>query len=968
MTGSDKTNTSNAAADGFRDTVFLPKTSFPMRGNLPTREPELLARWQELDLDGKILAQSEGRPLFVLHDGPPYANGNLHIGHALNKILKDVINRSHRMTGYAVHYVPGWDCHGLPIEWKVEEEYRKAKRDKDSIPVLQFRGECRAWAAKWLDVQMCEFQRLGVQGEWGHRYSTMDYSSESAIVGEIGKFLLNGALYRGLRPVMWSPIEKTALAEAEIEYHDHKSTTIYVAFPIITDPTSAGALRDVSAVIWTTTPWTIPANRAIAYNPEITYVVLRADETAADAAIAPGMKLLVAERLVEQVCRDCGILEHHILYTMPGSALNGAIAAHPLRGQGYDFDVPMLAAEYVTDDAGTGLVHIAPSHGEDDFAVGKANGIEIPELIADDGRYVERVPLFAGTHVFKASDPVCAALSETMTKAVESDSVPNGLLARGELVHSYPHSWRSRKPIIYRATPQWFIRMDGENRIREKALQALGDVTFVPAQARNRLTSMVADRPDWCISRQRAWGVPIAVFVNRQTGEVLRDAAVMDRIVAAFREDGADAWYDSDPSRFLGNDYNTADFEQVFDVVDVWFESGSTHSFVLNKPGLSFPADLYLEGSDQHRGWFQSSLLESVGARGVAPYRTLVTNGFVLDEQGRKMSKSLGNVIAPQDVNDSLGADILRLWVMNSDTNDDLRIGKEILKQQGELYRRLRNTLRWLLGALDGYTDAEAVPYENLPELEKWVLHRLTEFDAMMRQAVATHEWVGVYPALHGFCTTDLSAFYFDVRKDAIYCDAPDSLRRRAARTVLDVLHRCLATWLAPVLVFTADDAWTARFGKDSSVHLEAFPVIPEEWNDPELGDRWTTLRAVRRIITTEIETARRSGQIGSSLQAAIELPVYEDKVSLFDGVDWADLAIVSQAEFSIIPEEAPQPENGAGVPCGVPVVSVADGEKCVRCWKVLPEVGQNAAYPTLCVRCADVVASGLACSSATGH
>ncbi|MCE0744515.1 isoleucine--tRNA ligase [Acetobacter sicerae] len=968
MTGSDKTNTSNAEADGFRDTVFLPKTSFPMRGNLPKREPELLARWQELDLDGKILAQSEGRPLFVLHDGPPYANGNLHIGHALNKILKDVINRSHRMTGFAVHYVPGWDCHGLPIEWKVEEEYRKAKRDKDSIPVLQFRGECRAWAAKWLDVQMGEFQRLGVQGEWNHRYSTMDYSSESAIVGEIGKFLLNGALYRGLRPVMWSPVEKTALAEAEIEYHDHKSTTIYVAFPIITDPTSAEALRDVSAVIWTTTPWTIPANRAIAYNPEITYVVLRADETAADAAIAPGMKLLVAERLVEQVCKDCGILEHHILYTMPGSALNGAIASHPLRGQGYDFDVPLLAAEYVTDDAGTGLVHIAPSHGEDDFAVGKANGIEIPELIADDGRYVDHVPLFAGTHVFKAADPVCAALSESMAKAVEEDAAPNGLLARGELVHSYPHSWRSRKPIIYRATPQWFIRMDGENRIREKALRALGDVTFVPAQARNRLTSMVADRPDWCISRQRAWGVPIAVFVNRQTGEVLRDAAVMERIVAAFREEGADAWYDSDPSRFLGNEYNAADFEQVFDVVDVWFESGSTHSFVLNQPGLRFPADLYLEGSDQHRGWFQSSLLESVGTRGVAPYRTLVTNGFVLDEQGRKMSKSLGNVIAPQDVNDSLGADILRLWVMNSDTNEDLRIGKEILKQQGELYRRLRNTLRWLLGALEGYTDAEAVPYEELPELEKWVLHRLTEFDGMMRQAVETHEWVGVYPALHGFCTTDLSAFYFDVRKDVIYCDGKDSLRRRAARTVLDVLHRCLATWLAPVLVFTADDAWTARFGKDSSVHLESFPVVPEEWNDPELGDRWTTLRAVRRIITTEIETARRSGLIGSSLQAAIELPVYEDQVSLFDSVDWTDLAIVSQAEFSIIPETAPQPENGAGVPCGVPAVSVAEGEKCVRCWKVLPEVGQNAAYPTLCVRCADVVANGLFCAPAAGN
>ncbi|GBQ23110.1 isoleucyl-tRNA synthetase [Acetobacter estunensis NRIC 0472] len=968
MTGSDKTNTNGAAADGYRDTVFLPTTSFPMRGNLPKREPELLAHWKEMDLDGKILVASEGKPLFVLHDGPPYANGHLHIGHALNKILKDVINRSHRMSGYAVHYVPGWDCHGLPIEWKVEEEYRKAKRDKDSIPVLQFRAECRAWAAKWLDIQMSEFQRLGVQGEWSRRYSTMDYSSESAIAEEIGRFLLNGALYRGLRPVMWSPVEKTALAEAEIEYHDHTSTTIHVAFPIIKDPTPDHALAGASAVIWTTTPWTIPANRAIAFNPDITYVVLEVDDAAPEAFIAPGARLIVAADLVDQVCASCGIAAHHILHSLPGSALTGAVAAHPLRGQGYDFDVPLLPAEFVTADAGTGLVHLAPSHGEDDFSVCRANGIEVPELVADDGRYVEHTPLFAGVHVFKAADPVCDALRAVMEKSRETGSPAAGLVSRGELVHSYPHSWRSRKPVIYRATPQWFIRMDGETNIRTNALRALNDVTFVPAQARNRLTSMVADRPDWCISRQRAWGVPIAVFVNRRTGEVLRDAVVMERIVAAFRTEGADAWYDSEPSRFLGNEYDAAEYEQVFDVVDVWFESGSTHAFVLGQPGLRFPADLYLEGSDQHRGWFQSSLLESVGTRGVAPYRTLVTNGFVLDEQGRKMSKSLGNVIAPQDVNDTLGSDILRLWVMNSDTNDDLRIGKDILKQQGELYRRLRNTLRWLLGALEGFSEEEALPYEQLPELEQWVLHRLTDFNSMIRKAVDTHEWVGVYPALHGFCTTDLSAFYFDVRKDTIYCDAPDSVRRRAARTVLDVLHRCLTTWLAPVLVFTADDAWTARFGQDTSVHLEAFPELPEQWRNPELDARWATLRAVRRIVTTEIETARRSGLIGSSLQASVELPVYEDQVDALAGIDWAELAIVSQAEISVIADKAPRDEHGNIVmPCGVPVVIVADGAKCERCWKVLPEVGQDSAHPTLCVRCADVVSHAHSCSSVGG-
>ncbi|MBO1360360.1 isoleucine--tRNA ligase [Acetobacter sacchari] len=952
----------NAAPDIYRETVFLPVTSFPMRGNLPTREPDLLARWDALELDRKIADAAKGRPVFTLHDGPPYANGHLHIGHALNKILKDVINRSHRMSGYAVHYVPGWDCHGLPIEWKVEEEYRKAKKDKDAVPVLQFRAECREWAGRWLDVQMAEFKRLGVQAEWARRYATMDFSSEAAIVGEIGQFLLNGGLYRGLRPVMWSPVEKTALADAEIEYHDHTSTTIFVAFPFIKDPTAAGALDGVSAVIWTTTPWTIPANRAIAYGPEITYVVLRVDETTPEAKLEAGAKILVAEELVSSVCSAAGILTHHILYTLPGEALAGAQCAHPLRGDGYDFDVPLLPGDFVTTDAGTGLVHMAPSHGEDDFIVSVAHGIEVPELVMDDGRYAPHTPLFAGGHVFKAADPVCEALSAAMEHANQAGDAPAGLVARGTLVHSYPHSWRSRTPVIYRATPQWFIRMDGEGELRVSALKALEDVTFVPEQSRNRLTSMVESRPDWCISRQRAWGVPIAVFVEKATGQVLRDPEVMQRIVEAFRTEGADAWYKDEPKRFLGNAYNADDYEQVFDIVDVWFESGSTHSFVLGSDELQFPADLYLEGSDQHRGWFQSSLLESVGTRGISPFKALVTNGFVLDEHGRKMSKSLGNVVAPQDVNDTLGADILRLWVMNSDTNEDLRIGKEILKQQGELYRRLRNTLRWLLGALEGFSEAEIVPYAELPELERWVLHRLTELGGLIARAVETHEWVGVYPALHGFCTTDLSAFYFDVRKDALYCDAIDSHRRRATRTVLDILHRCLATWLAPVLVFTADDAWTARFGEQTSVHLEQFPDLPGEWHNPELGERWVTLRAVRRVITTEIEEARRSGLVGSSLQAQVELPLSEAEAGAFAGVDWSDLAIVSHTEVSVVPGAtsvylAPLTADiDAGAPHGPPLITPAVGEKCARCWRVLPEVGKTAAHPTLCFRCASVV------------
>ncbi len=959
----------------YRDTVFLPRTDFPMRGDLPRREPAILARWQHMELDARIAQEAAGRPAFTLHDGPPYANGHLHNGHALNKILKDVINRAHRMSGFSVRYVPGWDCHGLPIEWKIEEQYRKARRDKDQVPILQFRAECRAYAQTWLDIQAEEFKRLGVQGDWAGRYATMDFASEAAIAGEIGRFLENGTLYRGLRPVMWSPVEKTALAEAEIEYHDHTSTTIWVAFPVVRDPTPGRALEDVSLVIWTTTPWTIPGNRAIAYGPEITYAVLRVDTVDDHARVRPGAKLLIAEALIDRFAADTGITGHHVLYTLPGAALEGGLCAHPLRGiaayqGGYDYDVPLLGGDFVTTDAGTGLVHMAPAHGEDDFALCVAHRIAVPETVQGDGRYADWVPGFAGVHVFQAADPVCAALEAAMAASMAGTDIAAGLLARSQIVHSYPHSWRSRAPVIFRATPQWFIRMDDPDAggIRARALAALEEVRFVPAQARNRLTSMVAGRPDWCISRQRAWGVPIAVFVEKQTGTVLRDPEVTARVVAAFSEEGADAWYASPAARFLGPDRDPDAYEQVFDIVDVWFESGSTHAFVLGEAagrGLDRPADLYLEGSDQHRGWFQSSLLECVGSRGVAPFKALVTNGFVLDEQGRKMSKSLGNVIAPKETCDTLGADILRLWVMNADTNEDLRIGPEILKQQSELYRRLRNTLRWLLGALDGFSDAEIVPVEAMPELERWVLHRLSELGAQIAQAVRSHEWVGVYPALHHFCAADLSAFYFDVRKDALYCDAPASLRRRAARTVLDQLHRTLTCWLAPVLVFTAEEAWTARFGEQSSVHLQLFPEIPAAWHDPALAERWLGVRAVRRLVTSAIETARRDGVVGSSLQASLLLTLSETEAQSFSAIDWEELAIVSRADIAIDPAAASVFTDASAEPAGTaragahaaPRIGVATGSKCVRCWRVLDEVGGDADHAALCRRCAAVVA-----------
>ncbi|MBP0462426.1 isoleucine--tRNA ligase [Roseomonas sp. PWR1] len=926
-------------ARDYRGTVFLPKTGFPMKGDLPKREPAMLERWARIGMWQRLRTQSKGRDAFVLHDGPPYANGNLHIGHALNKILKDVINRAAQMAGHDANYVPGWDCHGLPIEWKVEEEYRAKGKDKDAVPVLDFRAECRAYAQHWLKVQSEEFQRLGVFGDWADRYATMDFESEAKIAGEIGKFLLNGSLYRGLRPVMWSPVEKTALAEAEIEYHDHVSPTLHAKFRVL----KAGAedLVGADVVIWTTTPWTMPGNRAVAYGPEIDYALLHVEGVAEASLLKVGDRLLVALPLLPGFAKDAGIGAHSIRRVLKGAELEGAIAAHPLRGRGYDFDVPLLPGDFVTTEAGTGFVHIAPGHGEDDFNLGRQFGLPIPETVNDDGTFTQHAPGFTGLHVFKAHTAVYDAMREAGT-----------LAAIGKLNHSYPHSWRSKKPVIFRATPQWFIAMDDANAIRAKSLDAIAKTHFVPEAGRNRLGSMIAARPDWCISRQRAWGVPIPVFVSKQSGEPLRDPAIIARVVEAFRAEGADAWYKPGAAaRFLGPDRDPALYEQVMDIVDVWFESGSTHAFVLPPRGLPFPADLYLEGSDQHRGWFHSSLLESVGTNGVAPFKAVLTHGFVLDEQGRKMSKSLGNVTAPQDVMKQYGADILRLWVMNSDTALDLRIGPEILKQQAELYRRIRNTLRWLLGSLDGFAEEETVPYAELPELERWVLHRLTEIDAKVRGAVASHDWSGVYPEIHNFCAADLSAFYFDIRKDALYCDRADSPRRRAARTVLDVLHRCLCKWLAPVLVFTAEEAWLARFGaaaadsEEGSVHLLDFMFVPEGWKDDALAAKWARIRELRGLVTAELEKARAAGTIGSSLQAAPTLALPAAEAALLGAEGWAEIAITSG--FALETAEAP-----------AAAFAPAPGAKCARCWRVLPEVGASAKHPTLCLRCEDAVES----------
>jgi isoleucyl-tRNA synthetase len=930
----------------YRATVFLPKTAFPMKADLPVREPEIQARWARIDLYRRLREAASGRPKFILHDGPPYANGHLHMGTALNKILKDVVNHSQQMLGKDAVYVPGWDCHGLPIEWQIEQRYRSAGQDKDAVPPAEFRRECREFAEHWIEVQREEFERLGVVGDWQHPYTTMDYQAEAGIFRELAKFLLSGELYRGKKSVMWSVVEKTALAEAEVEYHDHTSTTITVRFPVV--QASHPALQGASVLIWTTTPWTMPGNRAVAYGADVDYRVIEGTEVADGSLARVGETLVLAAGLVEPVAGAAGIKGWRTVAELKGAALAGTIARHPLHGKGYDFEVPLLAADFVDTEQGTGLVHIAPSHGADDFELGAAHGLEVPDTVAEDGVYTDQVPLFRGLHVFKAAEPVIGALADS-----------GALLARGKLTHSYPHSWRSKAPLIFRATPQWFIPMDGPGRLRDKALAAIEQTRWVPPQGENRIRGMIETRPDWCISRQRAWGVPIAVFVHKASGEVLRDPEVVERIARAFERDGTDAWYTQDPAQFLGPERDPADYEQVMDIVDVWFESGSTHATVLEqRPELRWPATLYLEGSDQHRGWFHSSLLESCGTRDRAPYECVLTHGFVVDEHGRKMSKSLGNVISPLDLMKTRGADILRLWTVSADYAEDIRIGEEILAGQADAYRRLRNTLRYLLGNLAGFDDAERLPYEQMPELERWVLHRLAELDRLVRECNESFDFPRLYSALHNFCATDLSAFYFDVRKDALYCDRPDEVRRRAARTVLDELFSCLTAWLAPVLVFTTEEAWLCRYpGEQGSVHLRRFPELPAAWHDPALGARWERVRRVRRVVTGALEIERRDKRIGSSLEAAPQVFVSAADAEALAGLDLAELAIVSDLELIVA-----APPAGAFTMADVPgagvVPRLASGAKCARCWRVLAEVGEEPGAPDLCRRCNDVVSA----------
>jgi isoleucyl-tRNA synthetase len=980
--------------DRYRDTVFLPTTDFPMRAGLPQKEPEILKRWADMDLFKLLREQSKGKEKFVLHDGPPYANGNIHIGHALNKTLKDLVVRSAQMSGYDANYVPGWDCHGLPIEWKIEEQYRAKGKNKDAVPINEFRRECREFAKGWIDVQREEFKRLGVEGDWDNPYLTMNYKAEAIIARELLKFAESGQLYRGSKPVMWSVVEKTALAEAEIEYADYVSDAIYVKFPVREVDTSRGSIyeamliqldddsdkdhkvvvegtlaliekiKSAKVVIWTTTPWTIPGNRAISYSHKISYGLYEIMHAPVGNWAQAGEVYVIADQLAESIFKSAKVETFERLNDVDPRYLT---CDHPLKSLGYDFPIPLLDGDHVTDDAGTGFVHTAPGHGADDYIVWTANqkalrerGIntDIPTTVDADGFLTKEAPRLTGKRVITdkgekgdANEAVIAALKEA-----------GNIVGRSRLTHQYPHSWRSKKPIIFRNTPQWFISMgDGKvDGLRAKALAAIEATEFFPPAGQNRLRGMIEQRPDWVISRQRAWGVPIAVFVEKATGKILNDNKVNQRVYDSFVEEGADAWFaDGAAERFLSPDYKAADYEQVRDILDVWFDSGCTHAFTLEeRPELQWPANVYLEGSDQHRGWFHSSLLESCGTRGVAPYKQVITHGFTMAEDGRKMSKSLGNTVVPQDVIKTSGADILRLWVASTDYADDQRVGPEILKGTSENYRKLRNTFRYMLGAVDGLKDWEQVYAADMPELERYVLHLLWTLDQTVREAYRVYDYKKVTASLMQFMNTDLSAFYFDIRKDTLYCDPWSSLKRRSCRTVIDQLFHCLTTWWAPILVFTTEEAWLQRFaGEGSSVHLMQFAKTPVEWRDDALAAKWEKIRDVRSVVTGALEIQRANKSIGSSLEAApvVHVQLDAEDVAALRSIEFADICITSA--ISIVEGVAPADAFKLDAVKGVGVeFQKAEGAKCARSWRISKDIGSDAEFPDITPRDAEAV------------
>ncbi len=967
----------------YRDTLFLPKTDFPMRAGLPKKEPEWLEFWNKIGLYDRLREQSKDKPQYTLHDGPPYANGHIHMGTALNKILKDIINRSHQMLGMNANYVPGWDCHGLPIEWKVEEEFRGKGRAKDDVPGSEFRTRCREYAGEWLDVQREEFKRLGVVGDWDNPYKTMNFQSEADICGELLKIAKTGQLYRGSKPIMWSPVEQTALAEAEVEYKDRKATQIYVKFPVAEMPMRVldanlpvgernelsdkdklkSLLFGASIVIWTTTPWTIPANRAVSYSGKITYglyEVTEMEESEFEPWSKLGDKLIAADGLWEQISK-AGLIKsaNRISDVNP----EGLVLSHPLKNMDgadgkYDFPVPLLEGSHVTADAGTGFVHTAPSHGEDDYVVWISNqkkleglGIDpvVPMTLDDAGCYTDVMPSrFQGLDVIRTSGKKRGQDGKANGEVLKALVECGNLLARGMLTLRDAHSWRSKAPVIRRATPQWFISMSKEG-LRDKARAAIEETKFWPERGRNRIGTMVADRPDWLISRQRNWGVPITLIVgpNGELHTERDDAdAINALILAAVEKTGVDGWFETPLEDFMPDD--NEGWSKVTDILDVWFDSGSTHAFCLKRrDDLPDRADLYLEGSDQHRGWFQSSLLESCAVYGQAPYKGVLTHGFVVDEKGLKMSKSLGNTMSPEDINKQYGAEIMRIWTASSDWANDLKIGREIIQTNVDAYRKLRNTLRYMIGALDGFEETDAVNYADMPALEKWVLHRLAQITAEHKDNVLDHDHKKIFSTLFNFCTVDLSAFYFDIRKDALYCDPLNSTRRRACRTVINEVFQRLTTWLAPIMCFTMEEVWQARHSsEDKSVHMELFRDAPEAWLNRDIEAVFNVIKSWRDEINANTERFRAEGKLRSSLEAFVIMPfdmgsnfkplMEKFDISLLNSYSdpadpkdtFADLMIVSEVDFSLEGNEVIQ------IGSMIENHTKAEYKKCERSWK----------------------------------
>ena len=924
----------------YKDTLNLPKTSFPMKANLTTKEPEMLSHWETTKIYHRIRETSKGRDVYILHDGPPYANGNIHLGTALNKIIKDIVIKAKNMSGLDSVYVPGWDCHGLPIEHQVDKELGDKRYEMSQVDK---RRCCRTYAQRFVDTQRAQFKRLGVFGEWENPYLTMSYDYEAVTVNEFGKLFLGGGVYKGKKPVYWCASCKTALAEAEVEYNEHHTPSIYVKFPVVSDigtvrPKLQG--KKVHVVIWTTTPWTIPANLAIALHEEFLYVAVQVE----------GDILILAKDLLDYCLDAFGYRgkPYEILDEFPGSVLEGQKARHPF----IDRESQIILAPFVTLDAGTGCVHIAPGHGQEDYEIGMAYGLENYAPVDENGRFTKDVEFFAGQFVFDANDAVIAKLKEV-----------NSLLGLVDIEHSYPHCWRCKQPIIFRSTEQWFISME-KNDLRKKALSAINQGEWIPSWGRERIYGMVENRPDWCISRQRLWGVPITMFYCDECGHEFLTQEILDHVVGLVRENGADVWFEREAKDLMpaGTVCPVCKqghaFRKETNILDVWFDSGVSHAAVLEtRPNLRSPADMYLEGNDQHRGWFHSSLLESVGTRGRAPYKTVLTHGFVVDGEGKKMSKSVGNVIDPQEIIDLYGAEILRLWVAAEDYTDDIRISKEILTRLVEAYRRIRNTCRYILGNLSDFDPAKnAVAYQDMEEMDRWALQRLQELVRRVRDAYDKYQFHAVFYTLYNFCTVDLSALYLDVLKDRLYTSRVDSRERRSAQTAMSMILDAMVRLLAPVLTFTAEEVWEAMpayAGKEDSVHLALFPEVKAEYIDEALGDRWKTMIAVRSEIAKAIETARKNKEIGHSLDAAVEVALPEKLRPLFEGreEDLRALLIVSQLRM-VEKEAIANPFESKEIEGLYVGVGKAKGEKCNRCWIYSEHLGTNPDHPTICERC----------------